>query len=500
MKILVLQMARLGDIYLSWPTLRALKRNFPQAQVHVLVRPRFAGALEGLEVVSHVWTFPSQQLAEKLLAEGGGLDEAKMQLRSFINQLRGQNFHQVINLSFSPLSSFLTHSLESEGVNVRGYTRHEDGFLHLPDDASSYFYAQVGVGKINRLHLRELLAEVAGVQLKAEDMRAPPELIQPQTVLRAVEETPMPPQDPYVIVQMGASQSEKQYPQAAWLKVLSNLEQRWDGQILLVGTAEESLGAAFVSQGLERVHNWCGRSSLAQLISLVQGADLVLGGDSLLMHIASLTETRCLNLSSGQVVNFWETGPLTLGSRILLGSELSDIEPGRVVDETLALLQGEPPQGLVMERVSTSEGLTYRPSQGEELGPDFTWSLVQAIYLGQSWPILEDHRLFIMLQRLNELCDLALSQLEQVAKQSGPSLSSDLLTRIEEMISQMALIDSRIQPLVAWVQTEQVRLGPGSLNQVVEGSRKIYRNLKLVLSKYVPDTSSFEKSPSPYAE
>ena len=45
MKILILQLARLGDIYQTWPTVRALKRTLgSDVQVDMLIRSRFAAA------------------------------------------------------------------------------------------------------------------------------------------------------------------------------------------------------------------------------------------------------------------------------------------------------------------------------------------------------------------------------------------------------------------------------------------------------------------------
>lgn len=59
MKILVLQLARFGDIYLTWPALRALRRRYPDASIHLLVRERFVAATEGLGAGIDVHVFPT---------------------------------------------------------------------------------------------------------------------------------------------------------------------------------------------------------------------------------------------------------------------------------------------------------------------------------------------------------------------------------------------------------------------------------------------------------
>ena len=69
MKILVIQIARLGDILMTWPAMRALRRAHPQAEIHLLVRPRFEAATRGLECVDRVIAMPSLEILEPLARE-----------------------------------------------------------------------------------------------------------------------------------------------------------------------------------------------------------------------------------------------------------------------------------------------------------------------------------------------------------------------------------------------------------------------------------------------
>src|SRR5205807_1295099 len=82
--------------------------------------------------------------------EGEPLEASHAELKSFLQPLCEANFDTIINLSFSPASSFLTDYLASSRTDVRGYTRHSDGHFNIPDDTSAYFYAQVGIGRANR--------------------------------------------------------------------------------------------------------------------------------------------------------------------------------------------------------------------------------------------------------------------------------------------------------------------------------------------------------------
>jgi ADP-heptose:LPS heptosyltransferase len=76
MKILVIQLARFGDIYTTWPVLRAIKRENPQGELHVLVRKKFKKALVGLESVDKTQLLDTQNILEPVLLEQAQLDES----------------------------------------------------------------------------------------------------------------------------------------------------------------------------------------------------------------------------------------------------------------------------------------------------------------------------------------------------------------------------------------------------------------------------------------
>src|SRR5687768_9988443 len=107
MKILCLQLARFGDIYQTWPVLNALKRTHPGCEIHFLVKERFQAAAEGCDVVDELLTLPSREIFEPLFSESPNTFRSLSFLDRFISKMRGENYDRIINLSFSPVSSFL---------------------------------------------------------------------------------------------------------------------------------------------------------------------------------------------------------------------------------------------------------------------------------------------------------------------------------------------------------------------------------------------------------
>jgi len=57
MKLLVLRLSSMGDVVLTTPFLRALRRRFPEAEVHFLTKPLYADLVATHPAVDRVIPF-----------------------------------------------------------------------------------------------------------------------------------------------------------------------------------------------------------------------------------------------------------------------------------------------------------------------------------------------------------------------------------------------------------------------------------------------------------
>jgi ADP-heptose:LPS heptosyltransferase len=463
MSIFVIQLARFGDIFQTQPALNALRRRFPGVEIHLLVRERFkdaAIAACGGAVVLH--TLPTAAILAPVYERSeDGLGEAGTSLNAFVGALKKYKFSKIINLSFSPFSSYLTDELADSTTQISGYTRHADGYLSIPDDSSAYFYAQAGVGKHNRYHVTEVFAAVAGVDLEEQDFSVA---------------VPLAAKSGSIVVHLGASQAFKAYPPEMWREVLSGLQGR-GAPIVLVGSAGERPMADSVCAGFspEMVENRVGQSSMEQLVKWVGEAQLVVGADSAPVHIAALTRTPVLNLSCAGV-NFWETGPYSAGSRILHAKEISQITPPEVIAEALAMINGQ-------------EGAAYALRDGLQSGyrlrtpeKEFYWPLLQALYTAADYPPLPAGASPLGFHRLFDVAELAVSQLEKI--KPGQTQGLAILRSIDEMLVQLPQLDPLVEPVVNWFQTERLRMGPSGADQVLARTRQLFEQLGWIAAVY----------------
>lgn len=474
MKILVLQLARLGDIYMTWPALKALKRSHAGCEIHLLTRPKFEAATEGLKVVDKHLQMPTTHLLEPMISMEADVDESVARLDAFLDTLKAENYDWIINFTFSPVSSYLVHSIATLGTRITGYTRHNDGFLAIPDEVSSYFYAQAGVESYNRVHLSDIFVSMLGLDYVEADW-APPELDGRDFGLP----------EKYILVHIGASEVKKSLPPFKWARVLKNFfDHDLETAVVMIGSKDERALGETIESGVSRgrVINLIGSTQLREVFHLLMGAQLLVGCDSAPMHMASLTETPCLNVSF-DAVNFWETGPKATRSFVYKSSFPEDIVSEELGAYIHLILKGESPKQLI----SRAAGLaSYQlPKENGDL---FVWNLIQALYLGEDFPMVDDMRFVQAVAQLNDVNNLSREHISQIPDK-GLEVMGPLLERGDEVIDAVGKMVPAVMPLVRWYQTEKLRIPPGEPEMIRQRTLEVHEKLQRILSVYVLDDS-----------
>jgi len=116
-KILYINLAFIGDVLLSTPTIRALRQQYPNAVIDMLVIPWAAQAAVGNPYVNHVYTYDKK-----------GEHRNLKNLWKLILKLRSNHYDIAITTNFAPRGALLAKAI---GARVRvGYdTQHAGLFL-----------------------------------------------------------------------------------------------------------------------------------------------------------------------------------------------------------------------------------------------------------------------------------------------------------------------------------------------------------------------------------
>lgn len=469
MKILVIQLARFGDIYQTWPTLKGLKRLYPDSDITFLVREKFVAATEGLSSIAKVVTFDTAHILSPVLFEAAGENEASSRLEKFLGAHEGQ-YDQIINLSFSPFSSYLVDALKGPHTTVRGYARACDGALSIPDDASAYFYAQAGTHRKNRIHITDLFGMIGGVNLEPLDFDANIE-----GTNQDIEERTS------IVVQIGASTAQKTLTASMWTKVIHTLSTNTTGTIYIVGSREDK-GIPISIHGLKNVKDVRGATSLRATFALIAQARLVVAPDSVTVHMAALAHVPVLQYSVGSV-RFWETGPRTLGSRIVR-SENPEHDEAKILGEIPRLLTGAPPLASTFEATGDSGVIYSGQTEFDDSIEFFSWELIKALYMDNAYPAATDKRTELAFMRLTELVDLGLEQLQFVKRPQSQQIAFKILNEIDGLMDAVSELDIRVRPMVNWFLTQKIRIAPGPFETVLAETEAVFQDLQTILSVY----------------
>lgn len=505
MKILVLQLARLGDVFQTWPTLRSLSRA--GCEVHLLVRPRFRAATKGLAAVAKVHEFKTDEVLGPVLTRGKeGIVGSMAALDQLLANLDGENFDRIINLSFSPLSSWITYDLEvrsflrGKAVMSVGYTRHADGSLAIPDDASAYFFAQVGSRSsafpgeaVNRIPLPRLFSTIASTAVPSSDIETC-DWAGPEKEVKLPEA--LIPRGKFIAIHIGASTAEKTLDANNWAEVVRRAFIQTNLDFVLLGSSEErkkseEIYERVLASGISARHiaNAVGCTNVEELFPIIKRASVLIAGDSALIHVASLVGTKVLNLSS-RSVSHWETGPLSQGSRILVyGGAGPSIDC--ILSELVSMLSGDSQTNA--DRV-VSGPIEAISTVSDDAQSDFLWSFVSGLYMGTEFAIPNDPKFSQAVEQWLEVADVERSQLDALAvifnrgddypgKRESATTISSVLDRVDELVALIVDAEPRLAPLVRWHGTEKSRLGPQSQVDLVRKHQLLNTQLRTVLAR-----------------
>ncbi|MES2855228.1 MAG: glycosyltransferase family 9 protein [Bdellovibrionota bacterium] len=440
-----------------------------------MTRKKFAAAGRACLGVDKQWTLDSQAILKPVIAEKPDLNGALSSLDAFCSELKSEHFDMVINLSFSPFSSYLTEVIAGGLSEVRGYSRYEDGTLSIPDDSSAYFFAQVGGGRGNRIHVTDVFAAVAGVDLVESDWNTGAAVLNlPAKLSSEVGSYP-------VVVHVGASDLAKTFSWSKWLQIVRGLNATYHGAVVLVGSPEESEIAEKVAavSGPRKVVNLVGKTTIEELFAVISKAAVVIGGDSAPVQIATLTGTQVLNVSF-PMVNYWETGPRSAGSRIVTVDGDDSIASDVIVREAMAMILKTRTELQVVEVPGRTMPYVVTAGQSQL----FEWELQKALYMSETFPPPPNETFLLAIQRLAEINSICLEQVEALKRNHQNKTAASILDRGDEIMAQIERVMPEAGPIVRWFQVERMRIGPQGIDQLIESTAEVHRRLALVLEVY----------------
>lgn len=290
--ILIIKPGAIGDLLHISPTIRALKKKFPAAEIDVMVGSRATVCL--FENSPHI--------RNVLFFDRKGVHKGWHSFRALWSEVRRQRYDLVINFQRSTLKVWLL-ILAAFPCQVLVYHKSKKRKMHAVTNHLETV-APLGIDPERENHDLEL-------HLSVSDNVFAEKLVNDEHISGRQ----------LIALNLGASNRIKCWAPHSFAQLGDRLASDCGAAVLLIGghdeldLADEVMGAARV-----KPHNLVGRMSLTQLGAVLHRCDLLVSGDTGPLHLATAVGTRVIGLFGA--IDPMRTGPVGTGHTVITHPEI----------------------------------------------------------------------------------------------------------------------------------------------------------------------------------
>lgn len=309
-RILLLNLTRMGDLIQSTPLIAGLRKKYPRARIDMMVAGDFAEFSKRIPGVDNIFVFNLRQFNRD--ERKWNWVEVYRYLESRLNEIVGQDYQLLFNLSHSKLSALMVSYL---GIpDVRGFGCHETGDRKTDHPWMQYFGVEPFNRGLNTFNLVDIFARSGDVvpEGRVEVLCRAEDTIQ---IEKKWKEARSGNDGPLIGIQAGSSLQGRRWPAKSFARLADLLVKKLDARIVLFGVNSESALAEEITGEMafkDRALNLCGKTDIPELIAWVKKCDYLVTNDTGTMHIAAAVGTTIVGLFFAHA-NPWETGPYGSG-------------------------------------------------------------------------------------------------------------------------------------------------------------------------------------------
>ena len=285
-RILVIWLDLIGDLVLSMTIVRTLKRSYPEAEIDLLALPASAQVVMHDPDLNDIITYdPNVWRRPKALLQAKNWRNSYNLLRL----LRARHYDIAVSAfgNWAAIIAALSGTKRRVGFGRESYP----GFM---TDSVRGHHWRPGDHKHEVDYCLEL-AKAAGATVCPAD-RISRLYVYPlaqQQLQQLLIDEGLEQEKPLIACHLSSNNGQsKRWPIPYWATLIDKLIRDLDAQVVLTGApGDKPLIANVTRQMHQQAINLAGKTSLPQLVALLQQASLVIGGDSGPMHIAAAVGT-----------------------------------------------------------------------------------------------------------------------------------------------------------------------------------------------------------------
>ena len=266
LRLLFIKLKHIGDALIMTPMLTAVRKKYPESEIHVVVRDNTEGILAGCPAIDRLHTAAAPKNERQ---SGSWWRDLRL-----IARLRRVGFDYAFELGDGDrgrLMAWLSGARELHGNDPSSTISQwwRSRFTLLPNE--------------NRKHRHQVDKDYTIVRLQ---LKLPTEI--PPLCFTQTAAGPWPDQIPFLLFHPTTRWQRKRWPTDRWIKLGRELARNHDILVSCGPSTDETAEAQAIADGIgERASSTEGRLSWPQLAGALRAAKLFIGVDTAAMHLAA---------------------------------------------------------------------------------------------------------------------------------------------------------------------------------------------------------------------
>ncbi len=251
-KVLIIRLSSIGDIVLTTPVVRCIRKQFPSAEIHYLTKSRYAMLIEANPYIDRIWRFDDN-------------------LGELIALLKKEKFSFIVDLHRNLRSHYLRLMIAAPGAT----------FPKL--NLLKWLIVNLKINRLPEVHIVDRYFRACAPLRVKNDGQGLDYFIPAGSEVKP-EELPPAHREGFVAVVTGGKHGTKIFPAGKIIEVCRELKR----PVVILGGPEDRHRGEEVAASLgPMIFNACGKFDLNQSASLIRQSLAVLTNDTGLMHIAA---------------------------------------------------------------------------------------------------------------------------------------------------------------------------------------------------------------------
>ncbi len=278
-KVLVIRFSSIGDIVLTTPVVRCLKKQ-TGARIHFLTKQNYQSILESNPYIDRIFS-----IHEKV--------------KEILPALKEENYDAIIDLHKNIRSFQVKRALQTKSYTFDKINRQKWWMVNFKRDVLPRVHiVDRYMAAVNPLGVQY---DGAGLDyfIPMEEVVNIPQLLNPKNFQseKALSSEPF----SFVAIAIGAAHATKRMPTHKLIELCRQITQP---VVLLGGPDDKTVGAEIAMKVGAHVFNGCGKFSVHQSASIIQQATKVITHDTGMMHIAAALKREILSIWGNTIPEF----------------------------------------------------------------------------------------------------------------------------------------------------------------------------------------------------